>query len=154
MIISKHFVYLLLVGMQAVGLAQTTVGASGSLTVGGRATNLAFARALKAPQYSFGTDGKPVLDTMILVLVSDAPAEDLEDDFELGIRSKAGKFHGLLLTFNKNGEASSGTIYHDALESGSEGIFVSHVAFESMSVNSVEISGMGRSTEPISLSSA
>ena len=114
----------------AVATAQTGGTASGSLTVNGKAIKLGSAQAMKAEHYVFGANNEPVLATVIMVFVSDMPADDLEDNFELSERAKAGKLHGLLLTFTKDGKPYEGTIYHEALQTGAESIFLSSVVFD------------------------
>ena len=98
--------------------AQTSGTATGTLTVSGKATQLSYAQALEAEDWTFGADRKPMRVTVIKVALSDAPIEDQEDNFETFLRGREGKLHALLLTFNAKGEAVEGVIVHQTFTNG------------------------------------
>jgi len=149
--ISATFACLLLTGAQVTASAQTTSGTSGSLTVNGKVTQLRNAQAMKAQHYGFGANGTPVLDSVTVVFLSDASADDLDDNFELVVKAKQGKLHALLLTITSAGKLSDGTLYHDALKDGAESIFTSHANLKLTKSNAAAVAGSVKTTERLDL---
>ena len=143
-------VLLAVAGSVAAAREQGTV--TGSLTLNGKATKFSHVRAIKAEDWTFGEDRKPVLTTVYRVLLSDTPFDDLEDNFELSAMAKQGSLHALLFTINKKGEVLGGSVYHQASETGVENMFASRLDFQSKTVNDKKASGKLQTVEPMSLS--
>lgn len=143
---------MLLVVAMAVASAQTSGTASGTLTFNGKATKLSYSQAVKAQDWIFGADHKPVLATVIRVFLSDMPVDDQEDNFELSVRAKEGKLHGLQITFSKDGKLLNGSLYHEAIQSGVESIFLSTVLFERKVFDDKTVAGKVGTKTPIDLS--
>ena len=122
--------------------AQTSSIATGTLTVNGKATQLSYAQALEAEDWTFGADRKPVRVTVIKVSLSDAPIEDQEDNFETFLRGREGKLHAVMLTFNAKGEAVEGVIVHHAFTNGAISFSGANVArFERKTFDDKTIAG-------------
>lgn len=134
-------IFLLISATLTVASAQTPGMATGNLSVNGKMTKFSNAQAMKTQDWTFGADNKPVLSTVFILLVADAQADDLEDNFELSVRAKEGKLHGLLLTLSEKGALLSGSIYHDGEETGMESIFTSKIRFKKNLLNDKTISG-------------
>ncbi|MBI3787268.1 MAG: hypothetical protein HY276_03335 [Ignavibacteriales bacterium] len=152
MTISVTFCSLFLGLVATAAVAQKQSTTSGSLKLNGKTTNLGYAQAIKAEDWTFGPNNKPVLATVFRVLLSDMQFDDLDDNFELSVMAKEGKLHGILVTFNKNGKLLSGSLYHEASETGVEDVFVSKIMPQSKVLNDKTVSGKIRTEEPISLS--
>ena len=143
--------FVLLVVLSSVVPAQTGATVSGTMHVNGKAMKLACVQAIHAEDWTFGTDNKPVSITVTKVLLSDAPAYDLEDIFELSIRAKEGKLHGLLLKFSEDGKPMEGTIFDESLKTGTEPVFLSSVDFQDTSFTKASVAAKGQTKEPIDL---
>ena len=149
---TASLICLLLIVATAIALTRKPGTATGTLTVSGKVTRLSFAQALKTQDWVFGADNKPHLATVMMVFLSDEPADDLEDNFELSVRAKEGKLHGLLITFSEKGKPSNALLYHQSVNNGTESIFTSKFLLEKQIITDTTISGNVRTTEPVDLS--
>ena len=140
--------YLLLTVAGTFASAQPSDAATGTLTVNGKATKLSYAQALSTQDWDLGPGGKFVEVTVIKVFLSDAPIEDQEDNFDLGVRGKEGKLHGIQVTFNKKGKPSNGSLYHNAFEGGTSSMFASHILFKPKVLSDKTISGKVQMDKP------
>ena len=144
--------WLLLVVPGIAASAQTSGTATGTLTVNGRATKLSHAQALETQDYTLGADRKLVQVTVIKVFLSDTPIEDQEDHFDLGVRGKEGKLHGLQVTISKEGEPLSGALYHKAFQNGALSMSLGGALFEPNVFNDKTVSGKVRMEKPMEFS--
>lgn len=128
---------------------QTSSPAVGSITVGGKATNLSYVLALQTKDWTLGANRKLVEVNVVKVILSDTPVEDVEDDFELGARGKLGNLNALRLVFGMKGDLMSGNIYHKNFEGGTSPVFMSHVLFDRKTLNDKTIAGKVRLDEPV-----
>lgn len=149
MMISKILYCLLVV---AAASAQTPGTATGTLTVNGKATKLSYAQAFPTQDWIMGPDHKYVLATVIRVFLSDAPVEDQEDHFELGLRGKGGKLHGLQVTFSKEGKPQGGALYHEALQTGAVSMFPGTTLFKPKVFNDKTVAGKVSMEKPFDFS--
>lgn len=138
---------LLLVAGLTIAYAQTSSSVQGTLTVNGKVTDLTHVRTLQTEDWDIGPNHKMIKVNVVKVFLSDVPVEDIEDDFDLSARGKAGTLHGLQLKFNKKGEVLSGTLYDKSFEGGQSNMFASKVLFESHVFNNKTVAGK-ISTEP------
>ncbi len=141
-----------LIVAETVASAQTSGTATGTLTVNGKSTKLSYTQAVKAQDWTFGADRKPVLATVIRVFLSDVPVDDQEDNFELSVMAKGGKLHGLQISLSKEGKLLSGVLYHEAAQNGAESIFLSSVLFDDKVADEKTVGGKFRAKTPIDLS--
>lgn len=147
----KIFLILLSIGAVSLAWGQTPATATGTLTVNGKPTKLTHALALQTTDWTLGPNHKMVEVPVIKVVVSDASIEDVEDDFELGAEGKEGKLHGLRIELSKKGELMSGNLYTNAFETGTTGLFMSHVLFERKVLDDKTISGKIRADESMDI---
>jgi hypothetical protein len=133
---------LLLAMASTIAAAQAPGTATGTLTVNGKVTQLSYAQALAAQDWTFGADRKPVLVTVIKLSLSNASVEDQEDNFETFLRGREGKLAAVLLTFNAKGEAVDGVIVHHAFSNGAITVSGANVArFERKTFDDKTIAG-------------
>jgi hypothetical protein len=127
------------VSASAFPAAQTGAAQSGTIqgkiTFNGKMVPLSFVYAWKELDY----EGKKVRTNLLLSAekVSDAAMADM---FGLNDLAKAGKLHGVEVTFNADGDIVSGMLYTDATEGGYVGASGMH-NFEKKLMTSTSIEG-------------
>ena len=151
MTIWTKFCGMLLATAVSLAVAQTPGSATGSLAVNGTATKLTHAQTLQIEDWDMGPNHKLVKITATLVFLTDVPIRDLEDDFDLGARSKEGALHGLWMKLNKKGELLSAKLYDKAFKNGTSNLFASQVLFEPKVFNDKTVAGKVSMSEPSDL---
>lgn len=124
---------------------------TGSFTVNGNVTKIGGATVLQTKDWILGPDKKFVEAVVIKLGLSNSPIEDIEDDFELGVRGKEGTLHGIRIELSKKGNLMSGNVYDAAWEGGTASIFTSHVLFEPKVFTDQSIAGRIRMDGPAEL---
>jgi len=151
MSLSRILLCMVLSGAASLTFGQTSATVNGTLTVDGKATKLSNALALQTKDWTLGANHKMVEVDVIKLVLSDSPVDDVEDDFELGARGKAGTLNAVRLVLGKKGEVMSGNIYHKAFEGGTSGLFTSHIIFESKAMNNKTVAGKVRMDKPMEM---
>ena len=118
---------LLLMAAGTLALAQTPSTSTGTLTVNKKSMTLAHATALQLRDWDMGPDGKLVEISVVDVFLSDVPVDDPEDDFDLGVRGKGGKLHGVRMRLNPKGQVLSARVFDNAFQEGVDNVFPDHV---------------------------
>jgi hypothetical protein len=123
--------------------AQTSGTAGGTLTVSGKGITLNSVRALEANDWDYDAKARKMVPVKVVRLfMSDAPFEDIEDNFEMFLRGREGKLHALLLNFTAKGEAGDGQLVHQAFTNGAITFSGSDVArFERKAFDGKTIAG-------------
>lgn len=92
---------------------------SGSLTVNGKAVHLTNAQAMDVQDWEYNFKTKKYAPIRVVrVFLSDAPVDDIQDNFDLFLKGRQDKLHAVLITINKKGVTSDGQVIHQAFTNG------------------------------------
>ena len=125
----------LVVFVSALAFAAQPGTVQGKITFNGKTVPLSFVYAWKELDYG----GKKV-KTNLLLSAEKVPDAAMSDMFGLNDLAKAGKLHGVKVTFNADGDIVSGMLYTDATEGGYVGVSGMH-NFEKKVMTSTSIEG-------------
>lgn len=151
MAISQSSLWALMVGTVSLAIGQSSGTASGTLTVNETAVKLGHALALQTKDWTLDAKHKMVEVEVVKLILSDSPVDDVEDDFELGARGKAGNLTGVRLEFTRKGELMSGNVYQKAFDGGTTSLFTSHIIFKPKGPIAKTIAGTVRTDQPMEM---